>query len=85
MIISIAAMALFAGFTTYYVSSVRSKRIVNEQVISKHKVKLSKEFINKKTAEQVNRKFYSYEKIQAGAQMDFVGYPSTFSKMVDSG
>jgi len=85
MIISIATLLLFAGFATYSVSSVRSKRIVTEQVISKHKVKLPKEFIDKKTAEQVNRKFYSHEKIQAGAQLDFVGYPSTFSKMVDSG
>ncbi|WP_137619778.1 hypothetical protein [Companilactobacillus heilongjiangensis] len=81
----IAALALFAVFTTYYVSNVRSKKIVNEEVISKHKVKQPKEFIDKRTAEQVNRKFYSHEKIQAGAQMDFVGYPSTFSKMVNSG
>ncbi len=81
----IAALALFAVFTTYYVSNVRSKKIINEQVISKHKMKQPKEFIDKKTAEQVNHKFYSHEKIQAGAQMDFVGYPSTFSKMVNSG
>lgn len=85
MIISIATLLLFSGFATYYVSSVRSKKIVTEKVISKHKVKIPKEFIDKKTAEQINRKFYSHKKIQAGAQMDFVGYPPTFSKMVDSG
>lgn len=78
-------LLLFTGFTTYYVNNIRSKKISNEQVISKQKHKLPKRFIDKKTAEQINRKFYSHEKVQAGAEMSFVKYPSTFSKLVASG
>ncbi|MFC6176141.1 hypothetical protein ACFQAV_04785 [Companilactobacillus huachuanensis] len=70
---SIAALMLFAGFTTYYVNSVKSKSITNEHVMSKKKNKSSKKFINKKSAEQINHKFYSHEKVKQGAEMSFVG------------
>ncbi|MFC6177129.1 hypothetical protein ACFQAV_09770 [Companilactobacillus huachuanensis] len=85
IISGIAAPMLFAGFTTYYLSNVGSKSIANEQAISKPKKKLAKKFIDKKTVEQINHTFYSHEKVQQGAEMAFVGYPSTFSKLVDSG
>lgn len=80
IISSIAAILLFVASTTYY-SNVKTSNIAKEQVMANQK----RNFIDKKTAEQINRKFYSHQKIQQGSEMAFVNYPTTFSKMVDSG
>jgi len=83
-LIIIAVLLLVASGTTYYVSSVRSQSVANERKIANGK-KQPKKFIDKKTAEQINRKFYSHEEIQGGGEMAFVKYPSNFSKMIESG
>lgn len=76
-------MVLFGGFTTYYVN-VR-KDAADEKVVSKDKPKVSKEILSKKAATQINSEFYSHKKIQSGAEMALVGYPSTFSKLLKQG
>jgi len=82
---SVSLIVLFIGITAFYTSNSRGNDISNENTVARNRKIVSKKRIDKRQAEKINNKFYDHKLIHQEADMALVGYPSTFSELVDSG